>query len=137
MTTQTTSPTTETPKPPRGFPAGLSYPLDGRRHHKLMDAASVRSLPPIYSQQHAGDNATAYVKLFCPYSGQRWYLLEMNPPDTQVFAFTTTKNNEPEYCYVDLDELGNAAGMRGALPLVERDLHYTPLIIAQIRAGAY
>lgn len=118
------------------WPAGLSYPLDGMRKHKLMDAASVRSLPPIYSQDGSPETEkTAYVKLFCPYSGQRWYLLEMNPPDTQVFGFTTTEGGDPEYCYVDLDELGTAA--RGRLPLVERDLHFKPLTIAQIRAGAY
>lgn len=126
MTTQT-----------RTAPAGMTFALDGRRHHKLMDAASARRLPPIYSQDGKPETEKiAQVKLFCPYSDQRWYILEMNPGDPQVFGFTTTRDNDPEYCYIDLDELGNAVFFHG-IPAIERDLHYTPLTIAQIRAGAY
>ena len=125
MTTQT-----------RTAPAGMTFALDGRRHHKLMDAASVRALPPIMSQESKPESEKyAPVKLFSPYNGQRWYLLEFDLETAQAFCFTTTENNDPEYCYVSVRDLGQAAGMRGALPLIERDLHWTPAIVADIRSG--
>lgn len=118
----------------------MTFALDGRRHHKLIDAASARRLPPIYSQDSKPEaEKIAQVKLFCPYTGQRWYLIEgefSDPQRPDCFGFTTTpsNHNEPEYCYIDLCELGNEVFFHG-VPAIERDIYWTPASVADIRSG--
>lgn len=88
-------------------------------------------VPPLYSQDGAGDAAVVRVKLFSPYSNYTWYILEFYGED-QCFGWV--EGPYPEYGYFSLTELANAR--RGSVPLVERDRYFVPTTIGAIRNHA-
>lgn len=107
---------------------------------KLLTAENCRALPRLYSQENNPD-PLAVVKWFSPYSGWRWYAIEGaptdagehwpgSPDDWEFFGLVT--GHEAEMGYWTLSELDIK---RGPLPLVERDMYWTPTPLSKIRAG--
>lgn len=79
---------------------------------------------PLYSQDGKGDAAKVLFKVFNPYGGQSWYVLEAGPVedgDREIFVLSTN-SGESEYGYMMLSDLTdtrvNVMGYR--MPL-ERD----------------
>jgi hypothetical protein len=91
---------------------------------------SVRSLlPPLYSQESAGEDATVFVKFFTPDSSWTWFATEFDGDDT---FFGLVVGHETELGYFSLSEL---RAVRGPLGLaIERDESFTPQSLAQVRA---
>ena len=101
---------------------------------KLLTKADEKMLPVLYSQEHVEDPLVR-VKWFSPYSGYRWYAYEgeLNEDgDWQFFGLVT--GHESELGYWTLSEL-DVKGMNGKLPLVERDMYWTPTRLSQIKNG--
>lgn len=96
---------------------------------KLMTKKIEQSIPVLYAQDGKGDNAIAYVKYFTPDSNWTWFATEYDP-NTKTF-FGLVIGVFPELGYFTLDQLKR---IRGSLNLpVERDLHFTPKTIKEIR----
>jgi hypothetical protein len=56
--------------------------LDGPRKHALMSNEAAKSLPALGAQDGKGDEAIAYVKLFCPFGRLTLYVTEFDGNDT-------------------------------------------------------
>jgi hypothetical protein len=90
--------------------------------------SEIRSqLPPLYAQSR-NPNAIAYVKFFTPDSNWTWYATEF---DGETIFFGLVQGHEEELGYFSLAELESTTGPLG-LP-IERDLHFKPTPIAQLR----
>ena len=62
---------------------------------------------PLYSQDGKGDAAKVLFKVFNPYGGQSWYILEAGPVvdgDRELFVLSVA-NGEAEYGYMMLSDL--------------------------------
>ena len=95
---------------------------------KLLTKANRKSLPPLYAQENAGDEAVAYVKFFTPDSNWTWYAMEFDGED--IF-FGLVDGHEEELGYFSLAELQSVRGPWG-LP-IERDLHFSPTKVSELR----
>lgn len=100
------------------------------RKHKLMTKELERKMPPLRSTEEQGADALVHIHFFSPYSQWDWYATEYDPA-TGVF-FGWVNGFEGEYGYFTLAELENATGKYG-LPLVERDLDWTPVRLAEVK----
>ncbi len=109
--------------------------LNKRRGHSLLPQEIKDQLPPLYGQDVLGLQAQAIVKLFSPYSNWTWYASEGSPvdedgycdtdkPKVDYLLFGLVVGLETELGYFPLSEL--EAAERNGIPLVERDLHWTP-----------
>ena len=105
------------------------------RKHKMMTAELQKALPDLYSQDGKGDDAVAVVHYFSPYGNWDWYGTEFDGEDR---FFGLVRGFELELGYFSLRELSEALVTLGMtrVPAVERDLHWTPKTIAEIRKGA-
>ena len=97
---------------------------------QLFPDATRRTLPPLYSQESLGDDATAFVKFFTPDSSWTWFATEFDGDDT---FFGLVDGHEQELGYFCLTELRSARGPLGLL--IERDEHFVPETLAQVRRG--
>lgn len=77
------------------------------------------------------------VKFFSPYSNWTWYAVEGEPLmneetgyKTNFMFFGLVQGFEREWGYFSLNELESAR--KGPLPLVERDLYFTPVTIKEL-----
>lgn len=93
------------------------------------------ALPAFRSQDGANEAAIVHAHYFSPWSGWDWWVLEGEPEvvdgvevDFRFYGFV--KGFAGEYGSFLLSELANAR--RGQLPLVERDLHWTPKPIGEV-----
>ena len=84
-------------------------------------------LPPLYSQENNRD-PTVYAKYFTPYGGWTWYATEFDGHDR---FFGLVKGFDDELGYFSLSEL--AQTNRNGLPLVERDLYFTPKKLSKVK----
>jgi hypothetical protein len=98
---------------------------DNLRGHKLLTKELQAKIPMLYETDNAGLEPMAFVRLFSPYMGWEWYVLEFDGEDT-LFGFVFGDFNE--YGYFSLNELTNAVAHK-IVPAVERDLSFetTPL----------
>jgi hypothetical protein len=97
---------------------------------KMLTKAILNKLPSLQAQDGKGDAAVAYVKFFSIRSDHRWFATEYDP-ETETFFGLVTNNGQAEWGYFLLSEL---TSMRWAgVPVVERDLHFTPTAIGEIR----
>jgi hypothetical protein len=121
---------------------------------KLLTAANKKDLPAIYSQEHNPDPLVV-VKWFSPYSGWRWYATEGEEVQNGACILTGQNGENPDDCTTHYHEVdwrffGLVTGQydemgywmlsdldvkRGQLPLVERDLYWTPTPLSKIRSG--
>jgi hypothetical protein len=94
---------------------------------ELLPPSVKNALPPLYSQEHLGGKAVAYVKYFTPDSNWTWYATEYDGQDT---FFGLVEGFEKELGYFSLSELQEVRGLLG-LP-VERDLYWHPKTLEEI-----
>lgn len=107
--------------------------LDKTRHHMLLDNESIEALPPLYSTEGTEDPIVP-VKLFCPYSGWTWYLLELDPIEGIAFAYV--HGLDDEYGYISIEELAELSKPMASadLPMVERDCYWTPKRVSEVKS---
>lgn len=106
-----------------------AHPLDRARKHTLMPG-NIRSKIPDIGSQDGSDDPIAYVKFFCPYSQAVWYITEFDGRD-EMFGWADLGMGGGELGYISLDELESAD--RNGLPLVERDLYWSPRPLSQAK----
>lgn len=100
---------------------------------KFITAAIVKATPAMRSQENVED-PTVTAKWFSIFGNHRWYMTEYDPTTKRAFGLVTTSQcPQGELGYFDLSELENMK--RGALPLVERDLYWTPCPLSKIQSG--
>jgi len=97
---------------------------------KLLTQANRKALPPLYAQEKKGDDAIAYVKFFTPDSNWTWYILEFDGADC---LFCLVDGLEMELGYASFNELSTVKGPLGLH--VERDMHWTPKTLREIKEG--
>ncbi|MGD8457513.1 MAG: DUF2958 domain-containing protein [Anaerolineales bacterium] len=96
----------------------------------LLDQASREKLPPLYSGEEFGLDATAHVKFFTPDSSWSWFASEFDGED---LFFGLVIGLEIELGYFSLSELQSVRGPLG-LP-IERDLYYEPKTLKELMDG--
>jgi hypothetical protein len=96
---------------------------------KLITKSLKKRIPPLYSQDGKGQDATAYVKLFTPDSCWSWYITEMDPDTGECFGLVD--GHEREFGYFSLPELESVKGPLG-LP-IERDRFFDPTPISNCK----
>jgi len=88
-------------------------------------------LPKLYANDGKSESETiVVVKYFTPDSHWTWYATEFDGVDT---FFGLVDGVEPELGYFSLKELEAARGPLGLL--VERDLHFSPKPLSEVREG--
>lgn len=114
------------------MPAGLGADFAPR---ELIEA-----LPVFGSVMDARADTLLRVKWFSPYKGITWYAAERvlradRPGVGQCVYGPVVRDGDGSVRWqiFDLDALQRLTGMRGALPLVERDAHYTPTTLRALR----
>lgn len=96
-------------------------------------------LPALYTHESEAHDAVSLedmpfpAKWFSPYNGWTWYALEYDPETHNCFGFV--EGFEGEWGEFSLTEMEEARGMGGRLPLVERDHHWEPQTLNQLRAS--
>jgi hypothetical protein len=100
----------------------------GGRGHQLMTKELSAKIPELYSQEEVADPIVV-AHYFSPYARQAdWFVIEWDGED---LMFGLADLGYPELGYWTLSELESAR--RGSLPLVERDLHWTPVPLSEVR----
>jgi hypothetical protein len=107
---------------------------------QLLTAAEERSLPPLYSQDGKGFQAIARVKFFA--GGLTWLATEFDPVEGLFFGLVVN-HTDPDFSelgYFAAEELAAKqtptiqhlpGGRFKLLPVVERDLHFKPVSLAE------
>jgi len=101
---------------------------DGLRGHKLMTKQLQSKIPMLYETDDQELEKMAWVKLFSPYMGWYWYILEFDGHD---MCFGYVFGNYDEYGYFSLNELSNAVAHK-IVPAVERDLNWEPRPLSEV-----
>ena len=89
---------------------------------KLLTKDIRKVLPPLFSQEGAGDDAIVYAKFFDPLSNWTWYATEFDGKDE---FFGVVAGHEREYGSFFLSELESIRYQSGS-PRIERDLYFSP-----------
>jgi hypothetical protein len=98
---------------------------------KLMTKTVAKSLPALGATDGQGDAAVARVKFFNPTGSFSWFASEYDPATGMFFGLV--KGHETELGYFSLAEL---SAIRGRFGLgIERDLHFTPTTLGDLRKG--
>ena len=102
------------------------------RRHKLMTKEIGDTIPALYANEDVENynSVLAFVKLFSPYNGWRWYITEWDRQNGLCFGLV--EGFETELGYFSLDELAEAT-VFGGVPAVERDLYWKPKTLGAIR----
>lgn len=109
---------------------------------RLLTKEVEAKLPKLYATEAQGETEkTAVVKFFDPTGGATWYAFEgERQPDGDFLFFGYVAGLVPggdELGYFTLRELETAKkgipGIRGLLP-IERDIYFTPMTFAEIKA---
>ena len=99
----------------------------GNRGHQMMTKELSSKIPKLYSQEEVSD-PTVVAHYFTPYGRGDWFVIEWDGED---MMYGLADLGYPELGYFSLSELESA--YRGGLPLVERDLHWTPVPLSEVR----
>ena len=103
-----------------------------KRRHKFLTAEILKRLPGLGETDGQGDEAVAQVKFFSPYSGVGpYYVTEFDPETNQAFGFTVNEFGG-ELGYMCLAEM-EACTVMGGVPAIERDCHWSPRTLGEIR----
>ena len=87
------------------------------------------AIPPLYSTQEMSiKNKLIVAKFFSPYNGWTWYVTEGCKEEYGWLFFGLVDGFEREWGYFTLEELSIS---KNGLPLVERDLYWTPKTMAE------
>jgi len=96
----------------------------------LLDEKSRDCLPPLYSPEEKGLDAVAQVKFFSPFSNWVWYATEFDGHD---LFFGLVAGFEVELGSFSLTELESLKDPKTGTPLVERDRHYQPKTLRELK----
>ena len=99
----------------------------GNRGHQMMTKKLASQIPKLYSQEEVSD-PTVVAHYFTPYGRGDWFVIEW---DGQDLMYGLADLGYPELGYFSLNELESA--YRGGLPLVERDLYWTPVPLSEVQ----
>ena len=99
----------------------------GNRGHQMMTKELSSKIPKLYSQEEVSD-PTVVAHYFTPYGRGDWFVIEWDGED---MMYGLADLGYPELGYFSLSELESA--YRGGLPLVERDLYWTPVPLSEVR----
>ena len=83
-----------------------------------------KKLPPLYSQDGKGMDATVHAKFFDPQGSATWYLTEYDPKTGDAFGHADMGFGQGELGYFNVWEIGQTKGKMG-LPM-ERDMYFDP-----------
>jgi hypothetical protein len=104
---------------------------------KLMTAALLKSLPPLYSTEEVPtEQKKAVAKFFDPTGRMTYYVIEGSKEEDDVIFFGYMVSPLGPDC----DEYGNSSlnelqAVKGRFGLgIERDLHFTPTLMSEILA---
>ena len=97
--------------------------------YDYIPATLASQIPPLYATEKL-DDPTVWIKLFTPDSNWTWYLTEFDPNERMGFGLVI--GPEQELGYISLDEMTESRGPLGLR--VERDLHFQPQPLSQVRA---
>ena len=97
----------------------------------LLTKEILRKLPPLYSQDGKGKEATVHVKFFFPAGAATWYATEYDPEDKLFFGWADLTGQTGEFGYFSLTEL-ESVKVRGLG--IERDLHFKPKTLSECLA---
>ena len=108
----------------------------GKRGHQLMTRKLADAIPDLGANANVADcdNMLAPAKLFSPYTNWTWYITELDPETGQCFGLV--EGFERELGYFDLSELAETT-VFGGVPAVERDLHWKPKTLGEIKNGSH
>jgi hypothetical protein len=90
---------------------------------KLLTDELRAQLPALYAQEKEKDKMV-YIKFFSPFSNWTWFVTEGSQEENDFIFFGLVIGFEKEWGYFSLQEL-QSTKVRG-VPVVERDLHFTP-----------
>lgn len=94
---------------------------------KLLTKAIAAKIPALYAQDGKGMEATAYLKLFTPWSNWTWFVTEMDPDTGECFGLVVGLERELGYFNInDLMAIRGPAGLK-----VERDRWFDPTPLSQ------
>lgn len=110
----------------------MAHPLDRARRHQIMPATVARTLPALYSQENVADPMVR-AKFFSPYTNAVWYVTEYDSATRTAFGWADLGMGGGELGYIDIGELESVE--RRGLPLVERDLYFTPALLSTLVAA--
>jgi hypothetical protein len=99
---------------------------------KFLTKAIEKKIPALYAQDGKGDDAIVHVKFFTPWAGWTWYATEYDPETDTFFGWVDGNNGEAELGYFSGAELKALKGPFGLY--VERDIHFTPKTLAEVKA---
>lgn len=105
----------------------MSATLDKIRGHKFITAEVKKALPKLYSQEKVSDPMV--VAKWFGQNGWRWFAIEWDGEDR---FFGLVQGYDTELGYWSMTELESVKGQFG-LPAVERDCHWTPKKLSEVR----
>lgn len=107
--------------------------LRALRGHDLVTHEILRAIPKDRETEHEQD-PLCRLKLFSPYSGWTWYVLEVDTWDLEdIVFFGYAAGPHPELGYFSFAEL-EAVTVIGGVPAVERDCYYEPERLSVIKS---
>jgi hypothetical protein len=108
----------------------VQYWAGGRKTMRLLTKTLAKQIPKLYNTENVPLlDKVAYAKLFMPWSGWHWYVMEYDGIDT---CFGLVVGNETEFGYFSLAELNELESEYG-LP-VERAINFRPTIVQDLEA---
>jgi hypothetical protein len=100
---------------------------------KLLTKTLQKQLPPLRSQE-AVEDPIVKAHFFNPAGSGDWWITEGSVEEDDFVMFGLCAIFEPEMGYVSLNEM---QAIKGPLGLgIERDLHWRPKPLSEVRAGA-
>lgn len=72
-----------------------------------------------------------WVKLFTPWAGWTWYIIEYDPEDKSCFGYVKGYENElGTFNLAELEQLEGPMGLK-----IERDIHFKPCKLSEVMEG--
>ena len=94
-----------------------------------MPSNIAQNIPALYATERLPlAEKTVQLKWFTPWSNWTWWVIEYDPADR--IAWGIVSGHETEWGYFSLDELQAVRGPGGLT--VERDLHFSPCMVADL-----
>jgi hypothetical protein len=100
--------------------------MTARSHdpHDLLPSHIWQAIPPLGATEGQGGDAVAWARIFTPWAGWTWYVLEFDGRDT---CFGLVAGLETELGYFSLSEIEQLRGPGGIRAERDACFHPTPL----------
>jgi len=95
---------------------------------KLLTKELLQQLPPLYAQEHLGEDAIVHVHFFNPLGVGDWWITEGSPEGDDFIMFGLCDLGFPELGYVSLNELES-------VQVIERNPHWIAKPLRDVRHG--